>query len=61
MSFKKKLLKSRSFLLSLIDSYPQTAEIKKFRAAFKENSISEEEYDNFVKNEIKKLSNCRKR
>jgi len=54
-ALQKETLKLPLYPTTTIGSYPQTAEIRKFRTAFKESSISEEEYDDFIKNEIKKV------
>ncbi len=52
---QKETLKLPLFSTTTIGSYPQTDEIRKFRAAFRENSISEEVHDNSITNEIKKV------
>jgi 5-methyltetrahydropteroyltriglutamate--homocysteine methyltransferase len=52
---QKETLRLPLFPTTTIGSYPQTAKVSKFKTAFKENSISEEEYDDFIKNEIKKV------
>lgn len=43
------------FPTTTIGSYPQTAEVRKNRADFKKGLISKEEYNNFIKAEIKKV------
>ena len=35
-----------------IGSFPQTREVRKYRADWKNNRISDEEYNNFLENEI---------
>src|SRR6185369_5884333 len=43
------------FPTTTIGSFPQTAEVRKARAAFRCGQLSQEQYDEFIKNEIK---NC---
>ena len=40
-----------------IGSFPQTADVRKIRMAYKKGEISKSEYDNFIKDKIKKIVN----
>ncbi|CAG8496768.1 881_t:CDS:2 [Paraglomus occultum] len=47
-------LKLPRFPTTTIGSFPQTAEVRKARAAFRSGQLSKEQYDEFIKDEIKK-------
>jgi 5-methyltetrahydropteroyltriglutamate--homocysteine methyltransferase len=49
------LLKLPLFPTTTIGSYPQTAEVRKKRAAFRKGEITKEEYDTYIRGEIDKL------
>ena len=44
-----------------IGSFPQTREVRKYRADWKNNRISDEEYNNFLENEIARWIKIQKR
>ena len=54
--YKKQMeiLKLPLFPTTTIGSFPQTTELRKVRADYKAGRISQEEYENFINNEIKK-------
>lgn len=52
---QQEILNLPLFPTTTIGSYPQTSEVRKARADFKKGLISKEEYDRFIKNEIKKV------
>ncbi len=54
-SIQKQALQLPLFPTTTIGSYPQTKEIRSTRAAYKKGSISYQEYQTFMKNEIQKV------
>jgi 5-methyltetrahydropteroyltriglutamate--homocysteine methyltransferase len=54
--YKKQMeiLKLPLFPTTTIGSFPQTTELRKVRADYKAGRISQEDYENFINNEIKK-------
>ncbi len=52
---QQEILNLPLFPTTTIGSYPQTPEVRKMRADFKKGLISKEEYDKFIKSEIKKV------
>jgi 5-methyltetrahydropteroyltriglutamate--homocysteine methyltransferase len=50
---QKEALKLPSFPTTTIGSFPQTAEVRSWRARFKKGELSQEEYDALIENETK--------
>lgn len=61
--YKKQIaaLKLPKFPTTTIGSFPQTKEIRKARADFNSGKISKEEYENFVKEQIKNVINIQEK
>ncbi len=55
IKIQQERLKLPLFPTTTIGSFPQTKEVRKKRAEFKKNQISQEEYDEFIKKKIKEL------
>ncbi|CAG8575787.1 14740_t:CDS:2 [Cetraspora pellucida] len=51
---QQEIFKLPDFPTTTIGSFPQTGEVRKARAAFKRGDISQEEYNKFINEEIKK-------